>query len=143
MTHRKVGNNRVLRKDESGTYYKDIVFVPSGSLSMNNNPTASTSSTRSREEDINEIREINKQLVNTRIQYHIICSAFVNIECALTAANHTIKHYFTPARIKHNLKHIGKTNTTEHTSNVGRNCAEELEPRHPIRINYHRCNITA
>ncbi|KAK5828926.1 hypothetical protein F5H01DRAFT_408413 [Linnemannia elongata] len=63
MKHRKVGNNRVLRKDESGTYYKDIVFVPSGSLSMNNNPTASTSSTRSREEDVNEIREFYKSVL--------------------------------------------------------------------------------
>ncbi|KAF9538570.1 hypothetical protein EC957_006438 [Mortierella hygrophila] len=188
MTHRKVGNNRVLRKDESGTYYKDIVFVPSGSLSMNNNPSASTSSTRTKEEDINEIREFyksvlsmpkteaqpvrrrkpnvlkqvsgatkpsslsgtvastptfNEQVVNTRIQYHIICSAFVKIECALTAANYTIKHHFTPTRIKHNLKHIDNTNTTERTSNVGRNCAEELEPHHPIRIHYHQRNITA
>ncbi|KAF8936123.1 G patch domain and ankyrin repeat-containing protein 1 [Haplosporangium gracile] len=64
MTHRAVGKNRVLRKDESGTYYKDIVFVPSGGLSMNNPSSDSiSSSTRSREEDINEIREFYKSVL--------------------------------------------------------------------------------
>jgi hypothetical protein len=58
MTHRTVGNNRVLRKDESGTYYKDIVFVPSGALSMNN-PSSSTTSTTRKEEDVSEIREVH------------------------------------------------------------------------------------
>lgn len=66
MTHKIVGNNRVLRKDESGTYYKDIVFVPSGALTMNN-PFSSTSTTR-KEEDVNEIREVH---THTFIQLYI------------------------------------------------------------------------
>ncbi|KAF9296841.1 G patch domain and ankyrin repeat-containing protein 1 [Linnemannia elongata] len=166
MKHRKVGNNRVLRKDESGTYYKDIVFVPSGSLSINN-PTASTSSTRSREEDVNEIREFYKSVLAmpktesqpvrrrkrnilkqvskptkssppsgtvtsnpTALPGSMSNSASVKSDCATTAANRTIKHYFTPTRIKHSLKYIDKTNTTEQTSNVGRNLRKDDLDRH-------------
>src|SRR5690348_9463632 len=69
MKQRKIGKNKIPRRDESGTYYKDIVFVPSGSLSMNNNPTASTSSTHSREEDVNEIREVRRILSQFRPDY--------------------------------------------------------------------------
>ncbi|KAF9123143.1 G patch domain and ankyrin repeat-containing protein 1 [Mortierella sp. 14UC] len=63
MTHRAVGNNRVLRQDQTGTFYKDIVFVSSGALSMNNPATSDSTSSTTRKDDANEIREFYKNVL--------------------------------------------------------------------------------
>ncbi|KAG0381232.1 G patch domain and ankyrin repeat-containing protein 1 [Mortierella sp. AD032] len=63
-THKAVGNNRVLRQDHSGTYYKDIVFVPSGPLSMNSSSTSeAATATTTRKEEASEIREFYKNIL--------------------------------------------------------------------------------
>ncbi|KAF9955350.1 G patch domain and ankyrin repeat-containing protein 1 [Mortierella alpina] len=47
--------NRILRQDDSGAFYRDIPFVPSGTLAMKNTAAAATS--LSREEDAVSVRE--------------------------------------------------------------------------------------
>ncbi|KAG0265388.1 G patch domain and ankyrin repeat-containing protein 1, partial [Linnemannia exigua] len=62
-THRAAGNNRVLRQDHSGTYYKDIVFVPSGALSMNSSSASEATAATTRKNDASEIREFYKNIL--------------------------------------------------------------------------------
>ncbi|KAF9929710.1 G patch domain and ankyrin repeat-containing protein 1 [Linnemannia zychae] len=54
MTQKATKSNRAVHQDDSGTYYKDIVFVPSSNLSKNDSATAISSTTR---KDVDEIRE--------------------------------------------------------------------------------------
>ncbi|KAF9091648.1 G patch domain and ankyrin repeat-containing protein 1 [Mortierella sp. AD031] len=63
MTQRTIGNNRVLRQDDSGTYYKDIVFVPSGALTMDKAASNSSTPSSTRKDDANEIREFYKSVL--------------------------------------------------------------------------------
>ncbi|CAO3573023.1 unnamed protein product [Mortierella alpina] len=48
--------NRILKQDDSGAFYRDIPFVPSGTLAMSNTAAAASSS-RNREEDAVSVRE--------------------------------------------------------------------------------------
>ncbi|KAF9905638.1 G patch domain and ankyrin repeat-containing protein 1 [Linnemannia zychae] len=63
MSHRAVGKNRVLRQDQTGTFYKDIVFVSSGALSMDNKAASHSTSSTTHKEDVNEIREFYKNVL--------------------------------------------------------------------------------
>ncbi|KAI8600261.1 hypothetical protein EDD21DRAFT_416022 [Dissophora ornata] len=63
MSQKKVisSNNRVLRQDESGTYYRDIAFVPSGTLAMKE--AAATSAQTNKKEDAVNVREFYKTVL--------------------------------------------------------------------------------
>ncbi|KAG0258281.1 G patch domain and ankyrin repeat-containing protein 1 [Mortierella polycephala] len=54
-------NNRILKQDDSGNYYKDIVFVPSGTLAMKK--TAKGPSNLNKDEDAVDVREFYKTVL--------------------------------------------------------------------------------
>ncbi|KAG0241366.1 hypothetical protein B0O80DRAFT_496180 [Mortierella sp. GBAus27b] len=60
MSKRNSDRNRTTRQDDSGTFYKNIVFVPSGTLAMKD--TASTSQPN-KQEDAVDVREFYKNVL--------------------------------------------------------------------------------
>ncbi|KAI7823398.1 hypothetical protein BC939DRAFT_451991 [Gamsiella multidivaricata] len=61
MDHKRTNNNRITRQDDSGTFYRDIAFVPSGTLAMKE--TAATSTQNSKQEDAVHVREFYKAVL--------------------------------------------------------------------------------
>ncbi|KAF9914313.1 G patch domain and ankyrin repeat-containing protein 1 [Lobosporangium transversale] len=60
-TTERGNKNRILRQDDSGTYYKDIVFVPSGTLAMKDAQAATLRT--STHEDASNVREFYKTVL--------------------------------------------------------------------------------
>lgn len=52
------GGNRTIRQDEKGTFYKDIVFVPSGTLSTKD----SASTSQPNKQDATNVREASRHI---------------------------------------------------------------------------------
>lgn len=65
--------NRILRQDDSGAFYRDIPFVPSGTLAMKTTAAAAQTSL-SREKDAVSVREVSNDchpVAQTCLQAHI------------------------------------------------------------------------